>query len=74
MLPDKRNEKWKSLINGGIKHEFKVMAAGLMVSRLQRDINKNNSTENYQKCIDEAYNYFSKYEKLFESDIKSIFG
>jgi hypothetical protein len=73
MLPDKNNVKWKMLINGDIKHTFKVVSAGLLLSRLQREIKKDNSKENYEKCIDEAYNFFTRFEKLFVEDFKTIF-
>lgn len=74
MLPPKTDFKWKQLLIGEMNYQFKAVAAGLIVSRLSRSVKQDTSTENINKCIDEVYTFFIKYEKVFKDDIEAIFG
>ncbi|OHD16408.1 MAG: hypothetical protein A2086_08070 [Spirochaetes bacterium GWD1_27_9] len=73
MLPEKTNPKWKKLLTGEINHNFKSIPAAMMVSRLKREIKKNDSPEHAKKLIEEVYNFFSKFEVILTEDIKVIF-
>ena len=73
MVPLKTNDKWKSLVSGELDHNFKCVPAGLMLSRLKREAKKDNSSSNINILIDEAYNFFIKYESILTEDIKQIF-
>ena len=73
MVPLKTNENWKSLVSGALNHSFKCVPAGLMFSRLKREAIKDNSSTNINKLIEEAYNFFIKYESILTDDIKEIF-
>ena len=73
MIPLKTNERWKSLVIGELNHSFKCVPAGLMFSRLKREAQKDNSLANINKLIDEAYNFFIKYESILTDDVKQIF-
>jgi hypothetical protein len=74
MLPAKSNIIWKKLIKGEIKHQFKSVPAGLIISRISRSIKNDESPGNINKCLDEVYEFFKKYEKIFIDDINVIFG
>ncbi len=73
MLPDKNNKKWISLVKGEIKHDFKVISASMLISRLSRHIKKNDTQEAINDSINEAYEFFKKYENIFQEDINEIF-
>jgi hypothetical protein len=73
MVPLRTNEKWKALVSGEMNHSFKCVPAGLMLSRLKRESQKDNSMTNINNLIDEAYNFFIKYESILTEDIKEIF-
>jgi hypothetical protein len=74
MLPSKNDIKWKLLVTGKIDHNFKSIPAGMMFSRHKREFSRNSSEENITLLVDEAYNFFSKFEKILQEDIKAIFG
>lgn len=73
MLPDKNNPKWISLLKGEINHNFKIVSASMMLSRLNRQLKRDDSKESIKSCIDEAYDFFKKFQNLFEEDLKEIF-
>ena len=73
MLPSMTDYRWKSLITGKINHNFKSIPAGLMISRLTRWAKQDNSQDEIKKYIQEAYSFFTKFEKILDDDIKSIF-
>jgi hypothetical protein len=74
MLPSKNDIKWKQLVTGKIQHDFKSIPAGMMVSRHKRETSRNGSDENVIRLAEEAYNFFAKFEKILQEDIKAIFG
>ncbi len=73
MIPQRSDKKWELLVTGKIKHNFKCVPAGLMLSRVKREIQKDNSAENISKYIDEALLFFQRYETILQDDIKAIF-
>ena len=44
-----------------------------MFSRLKKEHGNNSSQDNIRKLIDEAYDFFIKYESILGDDIKQIF-
>jgi len=74
MLPSKTNTKWEKLITGETDYSFKVLAGGLMLSRLRREAKRNPDAVTTKKCVDEIYGFFTKYEAILTDDISSIFG
>jgi hypothetical protein len=74
MLPPKTDQKWEKLATGEIDHEFKLLAAGLMMSRLRREIKGNATPATIRKCVDEEYAFFQKYESIMHDDIAALFG
>ena len=73
MLPDKNHPKWLPLLNGEINHNFKTISASMMISRLSRQLKRDSSKESINSCINEAYDFFKKFQNIFEEDIKEIF-
>jgi hypothetical protein len=74
MIPAKTDQKWAKLVKGEIKHSFKNVPAGLMLSRLQRETATAADQQSLRRCIDEAYAFFEKYEAILQADIATIFG
>ena len=74
MLPDKTDPKWIPLVKGEIDHNFKSVSGSMIISRLSRQIKHDDSAVSVNKCISEAYDFFKKFENIFEEDIKKIFG
>jgi hypothetical protein len=74
LIPSKTNVQWRKLISGETNYEFNVLAAGLMLSRMRREIKASPDAETMQRCIDEAYVFFQKYESVLGRDITNLFG
>jgi len=73
MIPMKGDERWIQLAKGEIKHEFKCLPAGLMVSRIHRKLERDASPPALQSYADEVHAFFEKYESILQDDIKRIF-
>ena len=73
MLPPKEHPTWRPLLYGETAHQFRCVPAGLMFSRIKRNLNNDNSRENYEKCLEEVYAFVAKYERILESDLSDIF-
>ena len=71
---DKNDPKWKKLLDGEIKKEFKLVAAGLCVSRNQREYRMDHTPATLSKCVDDLIAFFSKYEKLVSDDLAEVLG
>ncbi len=74
MLPPIDDPRWSKLLKGEIQHQFRSVPAGLMFTRLRRALGGDVSTGNERKCLDEAYAFFQKYEKILADDIAVIFN
>ena len=74
MIPPRNDGKWSKLVTGEINHKFKVMSAGLLLARIQRETKSSSDSLTLQRCIGEVYAFFEKYENLLREDITAIFG
>ncbi len=74
MIPQKTDPRWLKLVKGELKHDFKSVPVGLMLSRLGRQYAANGSPSSGQGCVDELYAFFVKYEGILGEDIAAIFG
>jgi hypothetical protein len=61
MIPSTANPKWTELLKGELQYSFKNMPAGLMVSRLKRELSSNASQVSYLKAVEELQSFFVKY-------------
>lgn len=73
MIPPKNHPKWASLIRGQTGLQFKVFAGNMMLSQCQRKLAYSDTPETLRSCIDEAHAFFSKYEKLYQDDLRTVF-
>ena len=73
MIPDKSDARWESLVTGDISHSFKMMAAGMCVSRNQRMYKRQNNPEAMRNAIANLHEFFTKFEQIAEEDIRTIF-
>ena len=74
MIPAKTDGKWKKLVTGELNHNFNNLAAGLLMSHLHREMLAKPEPQTLQKCLDEQYAFFEKYERILSRDIATIFG
>ena len=74
MIPSKSDVKWGKLVKGEVQHSLKSVPAGLMLSRLKREVMTNSDQATMQRCVDEIYTFFEKYESILGEDIARIFG
>jgi hypothetical protein len=73
MLPNQTDSRWEALLTGKIQHQFKMTAAGLCVSRLQRDLAKDRSSAALGAAVGEVHAFFKKYETIMGEDISALF-
>ena len=74
MNVSKSHVVWAKLIQGTVLHEFKVVSASLMFSRLRRSYAANPTPANLAGLTDEAFGFFTKFEGVLQEDIKTLFS
>ncbi|MBN1525777.1 MAG: hypothetical protein JW904_14965 [Spirochaetales bacterium] len=74
MIPPVEDPRWIKILKGEINHNFKAIAAGLMISRLSRSLKSDSSSKALKSYSAEMRSFFLKYEKVFNEDIKTLFG
>ena len=74
MIPSKSDVKWGKLVKGEVQHSLNSVPAGLMLSRLKREVLANSDQATVQRCVDEIYGFFEKYESILGDNIAHIFG
>jgi hypothetical protein len=73
MIPPKSNPKWIPLVKGDAKAKFQVFSGNMMLMQCARKLQRDASKEALSQCIDEAHEFFTKYEKLFEAELAKFF-
>jgi len=73
MIPSKSHPRWEALVKGEVKPNFRVFSGNMMLNQLARSINADDSSSNIQHCINQAYDYFSRFETLLIDELKEIF-
>ena len=73
MVPGKSKPIWTDLVTGKISHKFKSVPASMMFTRLNGLTSRDPSPKAIQKCIDDAYAFFIRYEKILTEDIQALF-
>ncbi len=73
MIPLKTDKKWKEIVSGELKHDFKCLPAGMMIARHKREFEKDSSPQNLNKLIDEAYDFFIRFEEVLAEDTSVLF-
>jgi hypothetical protein len=73
MIPPLDDQRWDELLTGRKQHQFRSVPAGLMFSRLRRQLESDGSPSSFDRCRLEARAFFEKYEKILADDITAIF-
>ena len=69
----KTHPGWSGLIDGTTHHDFKTLSASLMLIRLNHDYKTDPTPAKMAQCIDTAYEFFTRYEALFQDDLRVLF-
>ena len=75
-IPSSSNPKWAKLISGEIKPVFKFLAIKLLLGRLNRRYNQDQSPATMNSCIAELIAFFKKNAHLpvANNDLTTIFS
>ena len=73
MIPSKTDPRWKKLVTGELDHQFKMTAAGMCVSRNQRMYKRESTDTVMTSAVENLHEFFTKFEKIAEDDIKALF-
>jgi hypothetical protein len=69
----KTHPNWPPLIEGKISCQFRTVSASMLLSRLGREYKSNPTPQKMSSLINEAYEFFQKYENIFKDDLAKIF-
>lgn len=72
VIPGKSHPAWIQLISGKRKHEFKAVAAAMLLARLTRGYAREPTRA--AAFVDEAHAFFIKHEGMLGPDIQQIFS
>lgn len=72
MVPPASHPMWAKLIKGDVKAQFTQASASMLFGNLQREYHKDPSKLTQQ--VQQARDFFSKYEKALAADIQKLFG
>ena len=74
MIPHKSSDIWKLLVTGKRKCRCNLVPASILLERIIRSTQDDNSPENIQQCVEETYNFFVRYKPILtKKDIKQLF-
>jgi hypothetical protein len=74
MIPHKSSDIWKLLVTGKRKCRCNLVPASILLERIIRSTQDDNSPENIQQCVEETYNFFVRYKLILTNkDIKQLF-
>jgi hypothetical protein len=71
MIAPKEDSRWTALLKGQLQHQFQFTSAAMMVSRCQRQVSGDPSSQ--AKSLDELHAFFTKFENIVSEDLKAIF-
>jgi len=74
MMPPKTDQRWLKLVDGSLQHKFSCVPAGLMISRVRRELQADGSPASRDRSVQEVYSFFQRYESILTDDIKAVFG
>jgi hypothetical protein len=72
MVPPASHPTWAKLIKGDVKPHFAQASAGMLFGNLQREYQKDPSK--LPQHVQQAREFFTKYEKAMAADIQKLFG
>jgi len=74
MIPPKTDVRWTQMIDGSIQHKFRCVPAGLMLSRVRREMAMDRSAAALERIRNEVFSFFQRYESILSEDISAVFG
>lgn len=75
MVPPKSHPRFRELATGSFEHSFRLMTAGMCVSRNVRAIRMSEAPpELVGRAIDDIHAFFTRHEPIMADDLKAIFG
>lgn len=72
MIPEKKSSFWENLLLSNKNYQFKSFPLSMMLSRMRRKLKQDSSDANLKVCIEEAYQFFIKFEKILQEDIEML--
>jgi hypothetical protein len=73
MIPHKSSDIWKLLVTGKKKCRCNLVPASILLARIVRSTQDDDSPENIQQCVEETYNFFVRYKLILSKDINQLF-
>lgn len=73
MIPHKSSDIWKLLVTGKKKCRCNLVPASILLERIVRSTQDDDSPENIQQCVEETYNFFVRYKLILSKDINQLF-
>ena len=73
MIPAPNHPGWTPLVKGDIKPTFKVFAGNMMLSQAARKLRMDTSPQALKDSIQEAHAFFTKYQGLYQEELKAYF-
>ncbi len=74
MIPPKTAARWQKLIKGYVSNKFSNVPAGLMLSRLNRQLTSAFDAITGEKCVEELHDFFAKHEQLWATTSMQFSG
>ncbi len=74
MIPGPLDPRWRSLLMGELNFKFKSPTAGMAIGRMRRSVLANPTPENLQANIQEAREFFLKYEGVMRDELAQLFA
>jgi hypothetical protein len=74
MLPDPSHPRWRALVLGTHRVQFRMLAAKLMMGRIILEIDRSPTDDTITAKIREVHEFFSKNEATAQDDIRKVFA
>lgn len=74
MVPAKTHPKWAALVQGRLDYRFSNAAASMLLFQLKADLRANPAPSALAGAIDQLHAFFTKYDRMLQSDIAAIFN
>ena len=74
MMPPKSHPKWAELLQGRLEYKFSKAAASMLLFQLRCDLKRDPSPGALARATDELHAFCSKYERMLQDDLTTIFN
>jgi hypothetical protein len=73
MIPGPNDPRWRALLMGDTNFKFTSPTVGMAIARMRRSVLADSSSINLYANIQQAREFFGKFEKLMASDLAQLF-